>query len=122
MGGTITGIIGILICPWLLLDEIEGLLIAISAILGPVLAILICDYFLINKKEIELVELYKENGIYSFGGSGFNKDALITMIIGGFIAIAGKWISILEPLYAISWFSGFIVSFVLYYLLMKNKK
>ena len=122
MGGTITGIIGIIICPWLLLNEIQSLLIDISAILGPVLAILVCDYFLIRKKEINLVELYKENGIYSFGGSGFNIYAIITMIIGAFVAIGGKWISILEPLYAISWFSGFIVSFALYYLLMKNKK
>jgi len=122
MGGTITGIIGIIICPWLLLNEIQSLLIDISAILGPVLAILVCDYFIIRKKEIILAELYKENGIYSYGGSGFNLSAIITMIIGAFVAIGGKWISILEPLYAISWFSGFIVSFVLYYLLMKNKK
>ena len=122
MGGTITGIIGIVICPWLLLNEIQSLLIDISAILGPVLAILVCDYFIIRKKEIILAELYKENGIYSYGGSGFNLSAILTMIIGAFVAIGGKWISILEPLYAISWFSGFIVSFVLYYLLMKNKK
>lgn len=122
MGGTITGIIGIVICPWLLLNEIQSLLIDISAILGPVLAILVCDYFIIRKKEIILAELYKENGIYSYGGSGFNLSAILTMIIGAFVAIGGKWISILEPLYAISWFSGFIVSFLLYYLLMKNKK
>jgi cytosine/uracil/thiamine/allantoin permease len=122
MGGTITGIIGIVICPWLLLNEIQSLLIDISAILGPVLAILVCDYFLIRRKEIILAELYKENGIYSYGGSGFNLSAIITMMIGAFVAIGGKWISILEPLYAISWFSGFIISFLLYYLLMKNKK
>ena len=79
MGGTITGIIGIIICPWLLLNEIQGLLIDISAILGPVLAILVCDYFIIRKKEIQLAELYKENGIYSFGGTGINNSAIITL-------------------------------------------
>lgn len=121
-GGTITGIIGILICPWLLLNEIQSLLIDISAILGPVLAILVCDYFIIRKKEIKLAELYKENGIYSFGGSGFNIPAIVTLFIGAFIAIGGKWISFMSPLYSISWFSGFIVSFVLYILLMKVSK
>lgn len=121
-GGFITGIIGILIFPWLLLNEIQGLLIDVSAVLGPVLAILVCDYYLISKKEIQIAELYKENGIYSFGGSGFNKAALIALFVGAFIAIGGKWIPAMSSLYAISWFSGFIVSFVLYYLLMKNSR
>ena len=64
-GGYITGIIGILIFPWLLLNEIQGLLIDVSAVLGPVLAILVCDYYLIRKKEIQIADLYKENGIYA---------------------------------------------------------
>ena len=122
MGGIITGVIGIIICPWLLLNEIQGLLIDISAILGPVLAILVCDYYIIRKKEIALADLYKENGIYSFGGSGINKSAMISLFIGAFIAIGGKWIPMMAPLYSISWFSGFIITFILYYFLMKNKK
>ncbi len=121
-GGIITGIIGIIICPWLLLNEIQGLLIDISAVLGPVLAILVCDYFIIRKKEIQLADLYKENGIYSFGGSGFNKVAIISLFIGAFIAIGGKWIPVMESLYSVSWFSGFIISFFLYYFLMKKQQ
>jgi cytosine/uracil/thiamine/allantoin permease len=121
-GGFITGIIGILIFPWLLLNEIQGLLIDVSAVLGPVLAILVCDYYLIRKKQILIADLYKENGIYSFGGSGINKAAIIALFVGAFIAIGGKWISVMSSLYAISWFSGFIVSFVLYYVLMKKTK
>lgn len=121
MGGIITGIIGILICPWLLLNEIQGLLIDISAVLGPVLAILVCDYFIIRKKEIMIADLYKENGIYAFGGSGYNKSAIISLIIGAFIAIGGKWIPAMSSLYSVSWFSGFMVSFCMYYFLMKNK-
>jgi len=121
-GGFITGIIGILIFPWLLLNEIQGLLIDVSAILGPVLAILVCDYYLIRKKEIQIADLYKVNGIYSFNGSGFNKAAIISLIIGAFIAIGGKWIPAMSSLYAISWFSGFIISFILYYVLMKTNK
>lgn len=119
-GGFITGIIGILICPWLLLNEIQGLLIDVSAVLGPVLAVLVCDYYLINKKQIQIADLYKENGVYAFGGSGINKAALIALLVGAFVAIGGKWILVMNSLYAISWFSGFIVSFVLYYILMKK--
>ena len=120
-GGLITGIIGILIFPWLLLNEIQGLLIDVSAVLGPVLAILVCDYYLIQKKEIQLAELYRVDGAYAFGGSGFNKAAIISLIIGAFIAIGGKWIPGMSFLYSVSWFSGFIISFILYYILMKKK-
>jgi len=122
MGGVITGIIGILIFPWLLLNEIQSLLIDVSAILGPVLAILVCDYYLIRKKEIKLADLYKTDGVYAYGGSGFNNKAIISFLIGAFIAIGGKWIPAMQHLYAISWFSGFIVSFILYYFMMQKNK
>jgi cytosine/uracil/thiamine/allantoin permease len=120
MGGVITGIIGIIICPWLLLNEIQGLLIDVSAVLGPVLAVLVCDYFLIRKKNISLPDLFKENGIYAFGGSGVNYKAIAALVIGAFVAIGGKWIPTMKHLYDVSWFAGFIVAFGVYYFLMKR--
>lgn len=119
-GGTITGIIGILIMPWWLLNEISGFLIFVSGLLGPVLGILIADYFLVRKKKLELAELYKEAGIYSYGKTGFNKAAMIALFVGVFAALIGYWIPALNFLYSLSWFTGFIISFVLYILLMKN--
>jgi cytosine/uracil/thiamine/allantoin permease len=119
-GGTITGIIGILIMPWWLLNEISGFLIFVSGLLGPVLGILIADYFLIRKKKLELAELYKEEGIYSYKKTGFNKAAMIALIVGIFLALIGYWVPALNFLYSLSWFTGFIISFVLYYVLMKN--
>jgi cytosine/uracil/thiamine/allantoin permease len=120
-GGTITGILGILIMPWWLLNEISGFLIFVSGLLGPVLGILIADYYLIRKKKLELDELYKEEGIYSYNKTGFNKAAMIALFIGVFVALIGYWVPALSFLYSLSWFSGFIISFVLYYLLMKKK-
>jgi cytosine/uracil/thiamine/allantoin permease len=120
-GGTITGIIGILIAPWWLLNEISGFLIFVSGLLGPVLGILIADYFLIRKKRLELAELYKEDGIYSYNKTGFNKAAMIALFIGVFLALIGYWVPALSFLYLLSWFTGFIISFVLYYVLMKKQ-
>ncbi|MFT5215656.1 MAG: cytosine/uracil/thiamine/allantoin permease [Glaciecola sp.] len=119
-GGTITGVIGILIAPWWLLNEISGFLIFVSGLLGPVLGILIADYFLIRKKRLELAELYKEDGIYSYNKTGFNKAAMIALFVGVFLALIGYWVPALNFLYLLSWFTGFIISFVLYYVLMKN--
>jgi cytosine/uracil/thiamine/allantoin permease len=58
-GGIITGIVGILICPWWLLDEISGILIFISGLLGPVLGVLLADYFWLRKQTLQLDELYQ---------------------------------------------------------------
>jgi len=120
-GGTITGIIGILIMPWWLLNEISGFLIFVSGLLGPVLGILIADYYLIRKKNLELDELFKEEGIYSYGKTGFNKAAMIALLIGVFLALIGYWVPALNFLYSLSWFTGFIISFIVYVLLMKKK-
>ena len=121
MGGIITGIIGILIAPWWLLNEISGFLIFVSGLLGPVLGILIADYYFIRKKTLALAELYKEEGAYSYGKTGFNKAAMIALFVGIFLALIGYWVPQLNFLYTLSWFTGFIISFVLYYLLMKKK-
>ena len=121
-GGMITGIIGILIAPWWLLNEISGFLIFVSGLLGPVLGILIADYYFVRKKKIALAELYKEDGIYSYNKTGYNKAAMIALFVGIFLALIGYWVPELNFLYSLSWFTGFIISFVLYILLMKNNK
>lgn len=121
-GGTITGIIGILIMPWWLLNEISGFLIFVSGLLGPVLGILIADYYFVRKKKLELAELYKEDGVYSYGKTGFNKAAMGALFIGVFVALIGYWVPSLNFLYSLSWFTGFIISFILYIIFMKNNK
>lgn len=119
-GGIITAVIGIVICPWWLLNEISGILIFISGLLGPVLGILVCDYFLIRKKKLKLAELYKVDGAYSYS-NGFNMKAMISLIVGVLLALVGFWIPSIGFLYSLSWFTGFIISFGLYYLLMKKQ-
>ncbi|MCB9232739.1 MAG: NCS1 family nucleobase:cation symporter-1 [Bacteroidia bacterium] len=121
MGGTITGLIGILTCPWWIMDEISGILIFVSGLLGPVLAILICDYFLIRKTNLDLAELFKTEGKYTYSG-GFNISAMIALLIGIVAGLIGKWVPALDFLYSLSWFTGFFVAFVVYYLLMFRTK
>jgi len=118
-GGIITGFIGIILCPWWLMSDITTLLLFVSSLLGPVVAIMICDYFLIRKTKLNLNDMFKTEGQYSYGGSGFNKTAMIAFGIGAFIAGIGKFVSELRFLFDIAWFVGFFVAFVLYYVLIK---
>ena len=118
--GIIEHILGILIMPWWLLNEISGFLIFVSGLLGPVLGILIADYYVLRKKNLALAELYKEDGIYSYNKTGFNKAAMIALFSGVFLALIGYWVPAMNFLYSLSWFTGFIISFVLYIVLMKK--
>jgi len=117
-GGIITGIIGIIICPWWILDEISGILIFVSGLLGPVLGILLCDYYIIRKMKLNLSGLYQTDGEYSYN-SGFNPAALIALVIGVLLALIGYWVPQLSFLYNLSWFTGFLIAFILYYFLFK---
>ena len=118
-GGLITAVIGIIICPWWIMDEISGLLLFVSSFLGPVLGVLICDYFSIRKTELSLNDLFLVNGKYSYN-NGFNTAALIALAAGVFTALAGLFIPALSVLYTTSWFSGFIVSYLVYYFLSQK--
>jgi len=120
MGGTITGVLGILICPWWLMNDIAGILILVSGFLGPVLAIMLCDYFFIRRKLLKLPELYKSDGEYSYS-SGFNVRAMISLLIGIGGALIWYLVPSLSYLSDLAWFTGFIISFIVYYLLMRKR-
>jgi purine-cytosine permease-like protein len=57
-GGIITGIIGILMCPWKLYADPTGYiftwLIGYSALLGPIAGIIIADYFIFRRQQLIL--------------------------------------------------------------------
>ncbi|MBL7996781.1 NCS1 family nucleobase:cation symporter-1 [bacterium] len=120
-GGVITGFIGIIICPWWLLNEISSILIFVSGALGPVLGILVCDYYLIKKTSLNLAALYKIDSEYAYGGRNFNPFAMVALAAGVLSALIGYWIPALEIFYHLSWFTGVLVSGGIYYLLMKSK-
>ncbi|HEY8899362.1 MAG TPA: NCS1 family nucleobase:cation symporter-1 [Chthoniobacterales bacterium] len=128
MGGTITGIIGILIMPWKLLADptvyVFTLLGGFSALLGPIGGILIADYFVCRRTNLNVAALYDANGEYRYHG-GFSLAALGALAIGvlpnlpGFLAQV-KWIdgALVPPallgLYHYAWFIGFGLAFLTY--------
>ena len=58
MGGLITGIIGVLIMPWKLVADPSGYiftwLIGYSALLGPIGGIMIADYFVVRRRQLNV--------------------------------------------------------------------
>jgi NCS1 family nucleobase:cation symporter-1 len=137
MGGLITAVIGILMMPWQLMSSMGAYiftwLIGYSGLMGAIGGILICDYFLIRRKHLELAELFKTDGIYSYS-DGFNWRAIISLavaiapVVPGFLRAAttpGGQVAdpnVFDMLYIYAWFVTFGIAFVLYYVLMKFRK
>lgn len=124
IGGIITCFIGIAMMPWKLLANhktfIFGWLNGYAAVLGPVAGIMICDYFIIRRKRLLTDDLYLRGATYEYSG-GFNWRAIAALAIGSAIALMGLVVPPIRPLYDYSWFVGFVVAFLVYYLLMGNK-
>lgn len=129
-GGLITGIVGILICPWKLIESTQGYiftwLIGYSALLGPIAGIVIADYFLVRKTRLNLAALYDENAEYSYQ-NGFNNVAIVALILGvlpnipGFLSTCGFVDSVPQifmTLYTYAWFVGFFISLFIYVVFM----
>ena len=90
-------------------------LIGYSALLGPIAGIMLVDYLFVRRTELEVEELYKCDGIYSAGGSGWNMPGLLALLIGiapnlpGFAHAAGfvdEVPAFFDMIYAYAWFVG----------------
>ena len=96
-----------------------------DSLLGPIIGIILVDYFLIRKTKLNLEDLYRSKGIYA----GVNPKAVIALVIGvipnipGFLANVGLYsgTGFIVDLYNYAWFIGLGISSLVYYLLMRNK-
>ncbi|MEH7126428.1 NCS1 family transporter [Bacillus sp. JJ1532] len=107
----VTGLLALGAFPWLLIQEssAKGLnmfILIYSAFLGPVISILLVDYYILRKQKVNLKELYNEEGAFS----GFNPAGLIAMFIG-----AGAAFLLVD----LAWIIGVVVAGISYYLLTK---
>ena len=84
---------------------------------GPVAGIMICDYFVIRRRVLQVDDLYLRGGIYEYS-RGFNWSAVIALVLGSGYRFGRTCDSRGCVLYDYSWFVGFAVSFVAYYALM----
>src|SRR3954467_6083987 len=121
-GGVMTCFMGIAMMPWKLLANhrtfIFGWLGGYAAVLGPVAGIMICDYFVLRRRELRVNDLYLRDGEYEYV-KGFNWSAVIALIVGAGVALTGLVAPTVRFLYDYSWFVGFAVSFVTYFALMR---
>jgi NCS1 family nucleobase:cation symporter-1 len=124
-GALITGVVGVVIQPWRLVEDPSGYifkwLVAYSALLGAVGGVLIADYYLVRRTRLDLRGLYQGGGPYWYAG-GFHVAGLLALAAGilpclpGFLAT----VELIEAgafwteLYHYAWFVSFGISFLVY--------
>ena len=91
---------------------------AIGATMGPLLGIILVDYYLVAKGEINVQALYEEHGEYRYQG-GWNVNALIATAIGAiFSSVLPNLTHVLPAWWGIyGWFFGVAIGGGLYWVL-----
>lgn len=128
-GGIITGVIGILIQPWMLYSNPDTYIFTwlgtYGGATGAIAGVLIADYWWMRRTHLQLADLYRANGVYRYV-NGWNWRAVVALAIGVVMAIGGSYggpfpadgiLPFLKTPFAFadySWVVGLIVGFVVY--------
>ena len=136
-GGLITAVIGIAMLPWKLYADAAAYiftwLIGYSSLMGAIGGILIADYWVLRRRELSTVDLFKLEGRYTYS-RGVNPRAVIALVLAvlpvvpGFLRAAttpGGQIAnptFLDSLYTYAWFVTFGLSFVLYLMMARRDR
>lgn len=133
LGGLITGLIGIAMMPWKLLADPSGYiftwLVGYSALLGPIGGIMIADYFVWRRTQLNTAALYSTTGEYRYT-NGVSRVAVFALLAGALPSLPGflATIHVIDrshvastflTLYNYAWFVGFTVAFAVYLVLRK---
>jgi NCS1 family nucleobase:cation symporter-1 len=129
-GVLLTGAIGILLMGWELLKKIGWLesdvsveslysnwLISYSSLLGPIAGIMITDYFIVRREQLDLPGLYLDDGPYP----AWNRAGFIAFLVPvglTFVAITTGW---LGWFYDYGWFTGSLLGGLIYYLMNRKR-
>ena len=91
LGGLITSVLSVLVCPWLFVASPQAITLFVSifgAVLGPMFGIMVADYYLVKRQIIAVDDLYtmSPNGSFHYDG-GWNRKALIALGCAGALSI-----------------------------------
>ena len=91
MGGLITSILSVLVCPWLFVASPSAITLFVSifgSVLGPMFGIMLADYYLVRRQIVIVDDLYttSPSGTYNYDG-GWNHKALIALAVSGALSI-----------------------------------
>ncbi len=124
-GVLITGLIGILLMSWELLQKLDWIntnvsleslysnwLIGYSSLLGPIAGIMIVDYFLIRKQSYDVISLYRDGAAYP----AWNKAGIVAFLVPVGLTVIAITTDQLGWFYTYGWFTGSFLGGLIYYI------
>ena len=142
-GAVLAVIIGTLFLPWRLLASPDVYIFVwlgfYGGVLGTVGGILVADYWLRRKTNLDVPDLFRREGLYGYT-RGWHRSAVAAFLIGTFFAVGGAYsvraadgtptgpfpengiVPLLSPLYDYNWVVAFLVGGVVYYLLARPSR
>jgi NCS1 family nucleobase:cation symporter-1 len=113
--------IGIFWLPFLSQIGILAFIDTFGALFGPLFGIMIIDYYLVKKTNLDNREIFSldNNGLY-FYSNGWNLKAIYPLILGFIFAASPIWNESLMIFHYYSWIIGAFISSLTYYLLVSE--
>src|SRR5215208_2250878 len=91
-GGVITAILGVVSFPWVLFNNVGAYvftwLVGYGSLLGAIGAVMIVDYWIVRRRQLNLAELYKSNGSYSYS-NGWSWRAIVAVLVSVALVLPG---------------------------------
>lgn len=98
---------------------IGGFVNTLGATLAPLFGILVVDYYLVRKQELNRDDLYNmEGGEYHYG-NGWHDNAVIAFGIAAVFSVATVWVPFLSGLSGYAWIIGAALGGVIYFVRTK---
>jgi NCS1 family nucleobase:cation symporter-1 len=128
LGGLITSILSVLVCPWIFVSSPQAITIFVSifgAALGPMFGIMIADYYLVKKQQVVLADLYSMSPDGSlYFESGWNARALQALagsaVVSIGLALLGAY-KVVPNIGDWGWLIGATLAAALYMALMRGR-
>ncbi len=130
-GVIITGLIGILLMSWELLQKLDWIdtnisleslysnwLIGYSSLLGPIAGIMVVDYFLVKKQSYDLIALYKDDAGYP----AWNTAGIIAFAVPVALTLIAITTGKLGWFYTYGWFTGSFLGGLIYYVVARGDR
>lgn len=101
---------------------IGGFVNTLGAVLAPLYGVMIVDYYLLRREELNRDDLYNmEGGEYHYT-NGRNNTALVAMGIAAIFSIAAVWVPALAVLSGYAWVIGALLGGVIFYMMSSGKR
>lgn len=123
-GGILTAVIAFFIgALWISLISqigIAGFVDTLGAVLAPLYGIVVADYYLVRKQQLNVQDLFSaEPGSSYYFDKGWNKRALVSFSVASVFSVMSVWVPALSTFAGFAWLFGALLGGTMHYIGMR---